>query len=87
MERLLSGEELPRTPQASLGEARYVTREEFERLRVVRPGDDLDRKLRAFWYPPHAGAVLEVDGRQLTLVDEGLLADVADAYRDAGRLP
>ena len=51
---------------------------------MVRPGDDLARKLRAFWYPPHPGAVVEVDGRRLTLVDEALLAEVAQAYRDAG---
>jgi methionyl-tRNA formyltransferase len=84
IERALAGAELPRRPQ---GEGRYVSREDFERLRVVRPGDDLDRKLRAFWYPPYPGAVLEVDGRRLTLVDEGLLAGVGDAYRDAGKLP
>jgi methionyl-tRNA formyltransferase len=84
IERLLAGEELPREPQ---GDGRYVSRDEFERLRVVRPGDDLERKLRAFWYPPHPGAVLEVDGRLVTLVDERLLAEVADAYRDAGHLP
>jgi methionyl-tRNA formyltransferase len=84
MERVRAGEELAREPQ---GEGRYVDREEFEALRVVRPGDDLDRKLRAFWYPPHPGAVLELDGRRLTLVDERLLAEVADAYRDAGRIP
>jgi methionyl-tRNA formyltransferase len=83
-ERLLAGEELPRRPQA---QGRYVTREEFESLRLVRPGDDLERKLRAFWYPPYPGAVLELDGRRLTLVDERLLAEVAEAYRDAGRLP
>lgn len=83
-ERLLAGEELPREPQ---GPGRYVSREDFERLRVVRPGDDLERKLRAFWYPPHPGAVLEVDGRRLTLVDDELLAEVAEAYRDAGHLP
>jgi methionyl-tRNA formyltransferase len=58
-----------------------------EQLRVVRRGDDLRRKLRAFWYPPWPGAVLEVNGRRLTLVDESLLGDVAAAYRDAGRLP
>jgi methionyl-tRNA formyltransferase len=87
IERVLAAEELPRTPLASLGEGRYITREEFERLRVVRPGDDLDRKLRAFWYPPHPGAVLDVEGRQLTLVDEQLLEDVADAYREAGQIP
>lgn len=82
--RLLAGAPLPRTPQ---GAGRYLTRAEFEELRVVRPGDDLERKLRAFWYPPWPGAVIEVDGRRLTLVDERLLADVAVAYRDAGRLP
>jgi methionyl-tRNA formyltransferase len=53
----------------------------------VRPGDDLDRKLRAFWYPPHPGAVIEFDGRTLTLVDERLLAETADAYRAAGLVP
>ena len=82
--RALAGEELPRSPQ---GEGRYLSREEFEELRVVRAGDDLPRKLRAFWYPPWPGAVIEVDGRRLTLVDDALLADVARAYGDSGRLP
>jgi methionyl-tRNA formyltransferase len=84
LERALAGEDLPRAPQ---GEGRYVSRAEFEELRVVRPGDDLARKLRAFWYPPWPGAVLEVQGRRLTLLDEALLADVASSYRAAGRLP
>jgi methionyl-tRNA formyltransferase len=84
MGRAMSGRELPRVPQ---GEGRYVTREEFEALRAVRPGDDLERKVRAFWYPPYPGAELELEGRRLTLVDESLLAEVADAYRDAGRIP
>jgi methionyl-tRNA formyltransferase len=84
IELALSGRELPRAPQ---GEGRYVTREEFEALRAVRPGDDLERKLRAFWYPPHPGAELELEGRRLTLVDESLLAQVAEAYRDSGRIP
>jgi len=84
MRKALRGEQLPRTPQ---GDGRYVDRAEFESLRRVRPGDDLGRKLRAFWYPPYPGAVIEVDGRELTLVDERLLADAAAAYRDAGRVP
>jgi methionyl-tRNA formyltransferase len=87
MAKALAGEPLPRRPQAELGPSRYVDRAEFESLRVVRPGDDVERKLRAFWYPPHPGAVLKVDGRRLTLVDEALLAEVADVYRDAGRIP
>ena len=84
LERVLGGEELTRSPQ---GEGRYVSRAEFEQLRVVREGDDLARKLRAFWYPPWPGAVMDVDGQRLTLVDEGLLDDVAAAYRAAGRFP
>lgn len=82
--RVLEGEELPRRAQ---GDGRYVTRAEVEELRRVRKGDDLDRKLRAFWYPPHPGAIVDVDGRELTLVDNSLLAEAADAYRDAGLLP
>jgi methionyl-tRNA formyltransferase len=85
--KALAGEPLPRQPQAGLGPTRHITRAELESLRVVRPGDDLERKLRAFWYPPYPGAVLEVDGRALTLVDDAMLADVADVYRDAGRIP
>jgi methionyl-tRNA formyltransferase len=84
MRRVLAGEELPRAPQ---GEGRYVSREEFEAMRRVQPGDDLDRKLRAFWYPPYPGAVLDVDGRELTLVDETTLAEVAALYRDSGWVP
>jgi methionyl-tRNA formyltransferase len=85
MAKALAGEDLPRTPQA--GQSRYVDRAEFESLKLVRPGDDLERKLRAFWYPPYPGAVLEVDGRRVTVVDDALLAEVADVYRDAGKIP
>jgi methionyl-tRNA formyltransferase len=84
IDRVLAGKDLPRAPQ---GEGRYVSGEDMERLRVVRPGDDLERKLRAFWYPPYPGAVIEVEGRPLTLVADALLAEIGDAYRDAGRLP
>jgi methionyl-tRNA formyltransferase len=84
IDALRAGEELPRTPQ---GEGRYVSREEFERLRRLRPGDDVARKVRAFWYPPHPGATVEFEGRALTLVDEDLLAELARLYRDAGLTP
>ncbi len=87
VDRLLGGEQLPRVPQ---GEGRYVTRAEFEALRAIRDGDPPEltaRRIRAFWYPPHPGATIEIDGRTLTLVDESLLAEAAAAYRDAEILP
>jgi methionyl-tRNA formyltransferase len=83
----LAGEPLPREPQSA---GRYVTREEFEALRRVRPDDTpelLDRRIRAFWYPPHDGATLEVAGRTVTLIDRRLLQEAASSYRRAGILP
>jgi len=84
---LAAGRELPRAPQ---GEGRYVTRAEFEALRAIRLDDPPDltaRRIRAYWYPPHDGATLELDGQTVTLLDRGLLAEVAEAYRDAGVQP
>ena len=83
----LAGQELPRTPQ---GEGRYVTREEFEALRRVQPDDPpelIERRIRAFWYPPYDGATIELVGRTLTLVDRALLEQVAATNRAAGMFP
>lgn len=83
----MAGDELPREPQ---GDGRYVSREEFEALRKVPEGaeaEDVERRIRAFWYPPYPGATVEIGGRVFTLVDETTLADVARQYRSAGLLP
>lgn len=87
IDRALAGEGLPREPQ---GAGRYVSREELEDLRRVRPNDPpelTERRIRAFWYPPYDGATIEVAGRTLTLVDRRLLEETAAAYRGAGLLP
>lgn len=83
----LAGQELPREAQ---GEGRYLGAEVYETLRQVQPDDPpelTERRIRAFWYPPHDGATIEVGGRTLTLVDRSLLAQAALANRDAGLLP
>jgi methionyl-tRNA formyltransferase len=82
-----AGEELPRQAQ---GDGRYVTREEFEGLRRVpanADAEEVERRIRAFWYPPYPGATVELGGREFSLVDERTLADVAAQYRSAGLLP
>ena len=84
---LLRGAQLPRTAQ---GDGRYVTRDEMEDLRRVRPDDGpalLERRIRAFWYPPHEGATLEVAGQTVTLVDRRRLEETAAALRAAGIFP
>jgi len=81
------GAELPRTPQ---GEGRYVTKDEFEAMRRVPAGENaetLERRIRAFWYPPYDGATIEIAGRTVSLVDRALLREIAAANREAGRFP
>jgi methionyl-tRNA formyltransferase len=56
---------------------RYITRGEMEELKWVRPGDDVDRKIRAFWFPPYRGAQVEIDGTPYTLVNDEILATLA----------
>ena len=59
-------------------------------MRTVRPDDDptlTARRIRAFWYPPHDGATLDLGGQTVSLVDRDLLSELAVAYRDSGVQP
>lgn len=55
----------------------YTSRAEMEEMKKVSEGDDLERKVRAFWFPPYDGAYIEVDGKRYTLVSQKLLQDLA----------
>lgn len=85
---VLQGKELPRCRQQ--GGGRYVDRAEFEALRKVRPEDPPEvvaRKIRAFWYPPHPGATVDLAGRTYTLVDDRILHEANRANQAAGVFP
>lgn len=75
---LIAGQPLPRSPQ---GQGRYIGKGEFEAAKLVKPGDDVERKVRAFWYPPWPGAKVEHDGKVYTLVNDDIMRDVARRYR------
>lgn len=71
---------LPRAPQ---GEGRYISKRDFEQLRKVQPHESLEsinRKIRAFWYPPYGGASIEIQGKKFTLVNEELLREIGEKY-------
>ena len=71
---------LPRIPQRG---GRYISKQDFEKLRRIQPEDtieDILRKIRAFWYPPHHGASIEIKGREFTLIDEKLLKEIGEKY-------
>ena len=56
---------------------RYVSRVEMEAMKRIEPGDNLERKIRAFWFPPYDGAYIEIDGNKYTLVNRQVLDSLA----------
>lgn len=71
---LIQREELAVLPNIG---GRYISRPEMEAAKKIRPGDDVERKVRAFWFPPYDGAYIEIDGGRFTLVSRAILASLA----------
>lgn len=67
-----------RLPTIPNGAGRYVSRAEMEAMKEVKPGDDIERKIRAFWFPPYDGAYKIVGGIKCTLVNRTILESLAD---------
>ena len=57
---------------------RYISRRQMEAMKEIQPGDDVNRKIRAFWFPPYHGAYVEIDGEKYTLVNEDILGRLAE---------
>jgi len=68
-------EKLPTTPN---GKGRYGSRYEIEQMKELKEGDDIERKIRAFWFPPYHGAYLLVNGVKCTQVSQKILVSLAD---------
>lgn len=80
IDTVLEGGTLPRTPQ---GEGRYIAKQDFEKLQKIEPSDtlaEIEKKIRAFWYPPYKGASIEIQGRKFTIIDERLLREIGETY-------
>ena len=56
---------------------RYLSRPQMEALKEIVPGDDIDRKIRAFWFPPYHGASITINEKKYTLVNEKILHELS----------
>jgi methionyl-tRNA formyltransferase len=56
----------------------YISRRQMEDMKEIKPGDDLARKVRAFWFPPYDGAYLVIDGVKYTLINRLILEELSD---------
>lgn len=51
----------------------YISRAFMEELKRVLPGDDPEKKSRAFWFPPYKGAWTEVNGKKMNIIPDSVL--------------
>jgi methionyl-tRNA formyltransferase len=76
IDHLLSGEELPRR---ACEPGPFLNRKEMESLKEILPTDTteiIDKKIRAFWFPPYDGAWIEIDKKRYTLVEKTILSEL-----------
>lgn len=65
-------------PAKSNEGGRYICRDEMEAMKEIRPLDDIDKKIRAFWFPPYTGAFIELEGKKYTLINSTILEALVD---------
>lgn len=58
----------------------YISRNEMESMKEIDiNNDDIDLKIRAFWFPPYTGAFIEVDGKKYTLINDDILKQLGNS--------
>lgn len=59
----------------------YWTKKDLELLRIINAENDtleeINRKIRAFFFPPYHGATISIKGQQFTLVNKEILEYIA----------
>ena len=61
-----------------IGSGTYISRDEMNDLkRLDLDNDDIDLKIRAFWFPPYQGAYTEINGKKYTLINQEILDQIA----------
>lgn len=59
---------------------RYISRQKMEEMKKIDiKCDDIDRKIRAFWFPPYDGAYIEINNKKYTLINREILETLADS--------
>lgn len=60
----------------------YISRDEMNSMKEIKldniANEDIDLKIRAFWFPPYDGAFIELNGTKYTLVNSDILKKLQD---------
>ena len=66
-------------PRIKQGKGRYISKNDFDKLRKIDVTDTaeiIDKKIKAFWYPPHHGAYITIGDSEYSLVNKELLKKI-----------
>lgn len=80
MRQLLASAPLPRTPQIN---GNYYSRQDAEAERRIQPTDTsdiVDRRIRAFWYPPYGGATIEISGQEYVVIGRSIIEAIGRKF-------
>jgi methionyl-tRNA formyltransferase len=67
---------IPQDPNSGV----YISRAEMESMKEINlEKDDIDLKIRAFWFPPYDGAYIKTGDRKYTLVNDFILNQLAES--------
>lgn len=73
---VLEEKKLPRKNQSN---GRYFSQKDFEKMRMIDENDStemINKKIRAFWYPPYPGAYIKIKNEEYTIINEKILYDI-----------
>lgn len=79
MDMILAGQKLPRIKQEE-GAGCYYSRKQLEKDKDISLSDsseEIDKKIRALWFPPFHGASIVIDGKRYSLVSEEILERIS----------
>jgi len=65
---------IKRTKQT--GESKYFSKKMLNEERIIQEKDSheiIDRKIRAFWCPPHPGAAVNINGKEYIIINNQIL--------------
>lgn len=82
MKLINENKQLPRMPQ-DIAKGVYYGQKDLDKDKMVTlddGSDEIDRKIKSFWYPPYTGANIEIDGKKYTLVNDDFLRMIAQLY-------
>lgn len=82
IEKLAAGQPLPRQKQNPL-EGHYFSRQDLESMKDISgitSEEEIDRRIRALWFPPYDGAYITIGKTKYSLVSQELLEEIAKLY-------